>query len=146
MQEGFFEGVNMKYLDLNGKIERIRQSTGVPYLDVVCYQSHKEVFRYTSGEGVTGKEVLYMYSCGKPVTVTAALRLVEEGKLSLDDLVYKYLPEVENAFILDERGGQVRVGDKMTVRHLFTMTAGFTYDLWTDPILEIGRASCRERV
>ena len=149
MQEGFFDGVNMEYLDLNGKIERIRQSAGAPYLDVVCYQSHKELFRYTSGEGVTGKELLYMYSCGKPVTVTAALRLVEEGKMALDDLVYKYLPEVKNAFILDEQGGQVRVGDKMTVRHLFTMTAGFTYDLWTKPILGLvessqGKATLRD--
>ena len=131
----------MKQLEINKKIEQIRESAGVPYLDVVCYQSHKELYRYTSGEGATGKELLYMYSCGKPVTVVAALRLVEEGKMALDDLVCKYLPEVENAFILDEQGGQVRVGDKMTVRHLFTMTAGFTYNLWTQPILGLVESS-----
>ena len=78
-----------------------------------------------------------MYSCGKLVTVVAALRLVEEGKMSLDDPVCAYLPEVEKAFILDERGGQVCVGGKMTIRHLFTMTAGFTYNLWTQPIQDL---------
>ena len=127
----------MKCANVQNIIEEVRKKAGVPYLDVVCYQSHNEVFRYTSGEGVTGKELLYMYSCGKPVTVVAALRLVDEGKMSLDDLVCAYLPEVERAFILDERGGQVRVGDKMTIRHLFTMTAGFTYDLSTQPIREL---------
>ena len=124
----------MGRLDVNNIIEQIRESTGVPYLDVICYQSHKEVFRYVSGETATGKELLYMYSCGKLVTVVAALRLVEEGKMSLEDLVCTYLPEVENAFIFDEEGRQVCVGRKMTIRHLFTMTAGFTYNLGTEPI------------
>ena len=124
----------MGCLEVKNFIEEVRKSTGVPYLDVVCYQSHKEIFRYVSGEGATGKELLYMYSCGKPVTVVAALRLVEEGKMSLEDPVYTYLPEVEKAYILDKEGGQVCVGRKMTIRHLFTMTAGFTYNLGTKPI------------
>ena len=124
----------MSYLDIDKLIEEIRKNVGVPYLDVICYQAHKEVYRYVSGEGATGQELLYMYSCGKLVTVTAALRLVEEGKMSIDDPVFSYLPEVEKAFILDKQGRQVCVGRKMTIRHLFTMTAGFTYDLGTQPI------------
>ena len=127
----------MNYSELNNRIEEIRAEAGVPYLDVICYRSHKEIYRYVSGENATGKELLYMYSCGKPVTVTAALRLVEDGKMSLDDPVMRYLPEVKNAFILNEQGEKVCVGEKMTVRHLFTMTAGFTYDLTTPPIKEL---------
>ena len=130
----------MKYSEINNRIEEIRTEANVPYLDVICYQSHKEIYRYVSGEHATGKELLYMYSCGKPVTVTAALRLVEDGKMSLDDPVMKYLPEVKNAFILDENGEKICVGEKMTVRHLFTMTAGFTYNLATPPILELASA------
>ena len=84
-------------------IETIRKEIGVPYLDVVCYKEHKEIFRYVSGENTTGKEQLYMYSCGKPITVVSALRLIEEGKLSLDDKVCKYLPEVQKAFIINEK-------------------------------------------
>ena len=64
-------------------IKCIQQETGIPYLDVICYQAHKEVFRCVLGDKATGKEQLYMYSCGKPITVTAALKLVESGKLSL---------------------------------------------------------------
>lgn len=124
----------MRALTINNFIEQLRKSIGIPYLDVVCYQSHKQIYRYVSGKNATGKELLYMYSCGKPVTVVSALRLVEEGKLSLDDPVCKYLPEIEKAFILNDQGKKVVVGNTMTIRHLFTMSAGFTYNLATQPI------------
>lgn len=122
-------------------IEKIKISVGLPYIDVICQKGHNTIFRYTSGRNVTGKEQLYMYSCGKVITVTAALRLVEEGKLSLDDKVCKYLPEIANAFVLNEDKVKKVVGGQMTIRHLFTMTAGFTYDLWTQPILELAQKS-----
>ena len=122
-------------------IEQLRIETGVPYMDVICYQEHKEVFRYKSGETTTGKEQLYMYSCSKPITVTAALRLIEQGLLGLDDPVCRYLPEVKNAFILDEKGGKRVVGELMTIRHLFTMSAGLTYNLNTPPIQKLIKES-----
>lgn len=122
-------------------IEKIRKEIGIPYLDVVCYKEHNEVFRYASGEGTTGKEQLYMYSCGKPITVVAAMRLVEEGRLSLDDKVCDYLPEIEKAFIINDNGDKEYVGNQMKVRHLFTMTAGFTYDVATEPILRLAKES-----
>ncbi len=128
---------NEKDMSIQEFIEKIRIETGVPYLDVICYQEHKEIFRYLSGENTTGKEQLYMYSCSKPITVVSAMRLVEEGKLSLDDKVCTYLPDIKNAFILNEKGERVTVGEKMRIRHLFTMTAGFTYNLQTQPILQL---------
>ena len=120
-------------------IESIKKETGISYIDVVCYQDHKEIFRY--GSGSSGKEQLLMYSCGKPITVTAALRLIEQGLLGLDDPVCRYLPEVKNAFILDEKGGKRVVGELMTIRHLFTMSAGLTYNLNTPPIQKLIKES-----
>ena len=122
-------------------IEQLRQETGLSYIDVICKRKHKNVFRYTSGENATGNEQLYMYSCSKVITVVAALRLVEDGRLSLDDKVCKYLPEVENAFILEKNGEKQIVGQQMTARHLFTMSAGFTYDLTTEPIQKLAEES-----
>ena len=122
-------------------IENLRKETGVPYIDVICYREHKEIFRYYSGAGVNGKETLQMYSCSKPVTVVAALRLIERGMLSLDDKVYKYLPEIENAYVVNEKNEKIAVGRQMTVFHLFTMTAGFTYDTATEPIKELVKKS-----
>ena len=130
-------------------IEQLRQETGVPYIDVICKEKHETIFRYASGEGVTGKELLHMYSCSKVITAVAALRLVEEGKLSLEDKVCTYLPEIEQAFVVNENGEKRIVGQDMTVRHLFTMTAGFTYNLATEPIQQLikesdGKAILRE--
>ena len=72
-------------------IEELKEATGIPYIDVACCKKQEVIFRYFSGDKVTGKELLYMYSCGKVVTVIAALRLVEEGRLSLADKVFEYL-------------------------------------------------------
>ena len=139
----------MDYAKLKDYIDGVRKEVGVPYLDVVCYKEHKEIFRCLSGENTTGKEQLFMYSCGKPITVTAAMRLVEEGKLSLEDKVCDYLPEIKNAFILNEKGEKVYVGHTMTIRHLFTMTGGFTHDLYKEPVVRLikesqGKATLRD--
>jgi CubicO group peptidase (beta-lactamase class C family) len=133
-------------MNIYNSIENIRQKIGVPYLDVICYKEHKEVFRYFSGENTTGKEQLYMYSCGKPITVISALKLIELDKLSLDDKVCEYLPEIQKSFIINKNGNKEYVGDKMTIRHLFTMTAGFTYDITTTPILQLVKESRNKAV
>ena len=82
-----------------------------------------------------------MHSCGKVVTVVAAMRLIERGLMNLDDLVYKYLPIIENAFIINANKEKQFVGKTMTIRHLFSMTAGFTYDMGTEPILRLAKES-----
>ena len=38
-------------------IEQLRQETGISYIDVICKKKHETIFRYASGEGVTGKEL-----------------------------------------------------------------------------------------
>lgn len=52
-------------------------------------------------------------SVTKPVTVTAVMALVEQGRLLLDDPVYTIIPEFGN-----------RGKDAVTVRHLMTHTSG----------------------
>ena len=121
-------------------IQELVERKDIPYIDVIAYKNHKQIYRYFCGDGrekVTGKEKLYMYSATKPLTAVCAMRLVEEGKLSLDDKVDKYLPEYKNAFCTDNDGKKQVVGDKMLVYHLITMTAGLTYDYNGYPIKEI---------
>lgn len=78
-------------------------------------------------------DLFFMYSVTKPVTSCAVMRLVEEGKLSLDDRVDKYLPEYANVFV-EENGVKRKPSNPITVKHLFTMTAGLTYDMYTDSV------------
>ena len=110
--------------------ETLVEKKRVPYVDFIVYREHDECMRYGAGTlgKVSGKEKLFFYSATKPLTVTCAMRLIEEGKMALDDPVCRYLPGASRAYIVDKDGNKTVVGERMTVRHLFTMTAGFSYD------------------
>lgn len=84
---------------------------------------------YTSADGLADREqnrrmqenALFRYaSVTKPIVSTAAMVLISEGKLKLDDPVMKWLPE----FRPEQPNGEVA---SMTVHHLMTHTAGLTY-------------------
>ncbi|MGV9559369.1 serine hydrolase domain-containing protein [Streptomyces sp. NPDC003401] len=72
-----------------------------------------------------------IYSMTKPVTSVAALMLVEEGRLSLDDPVAAHLPAFADQRVYVRGSGadlETRpVGRPMLVRHLMTHTAGLTF-------------------
>ncbi|MBQ8952573.1 MAG: beta-lactamase family protein [Clostridia bacterium] len=69
-----------------------------------------------------------LYSTTKVSTVTAAMRLVDRGVLALDDPARKYLPELGAVTVLQEDGSAAPAKNVMRVRHLMSMSAGFTYD------------------
>lgn len=102
---------------------------GIPYLDVIAYKKHTEKIRYCNRKyTVSQDENLYMFSITKPFTVSCALKLIEEGKLGLDDPVANYIPEFKNAYLLNEEKKAVKPKHCVTLKHLFTMTAGLTYN------------------
>ncbi len=77
-----------------------------------------------------------IYSMTKPITAIAALILYEEGKFQMNDPVSKYLPEFEDQKLLisDEKNTPMLVSPEsvMTMRQLFTHTAGLTYGTTLD--------------
>ena len=83
-------------------------------------------------------------SMTKPMTSTAVMMLVEEGKIGLDDPVSKYLPRFGLSKVLttfDEARGtfETRPATKtMTIRHLLTHTSGIGYS-WSDPGLAVAQ-------
>ena len=71
-------------------------------------------------------------SMTKPVTMTAALMLYEQGKFHLDDPISRYLPEFKDMQVavgMDEAGNLKTEPAKrlITIRHVMTHTAGFGY-------------------
>ncbi len=61
---------------------------------------------------ITPRTVFYIGSVGKQFTAYAIVRLAQQGKLSLDDDVHKYLPELHD------------FGRPVTIRHLIHHTSG----------------------
>lgn len=128
---------------LREHIDKLHTQDGVPGCGVAVYHHGQPVFSYTTGYAdaaqtrpVDEKTLFNLYSCSKPITVAAAMQLVERGLLGLDDPVAKYLPEYAGAYVIED-GQRVTVGDTMTIRHLFTMSAGLTYDLSAPAILAL---------
>ena len=121
----------------------LRKEMKVPGCDIKIIRGHETLLRYHSGtrdyghcQAVRKNDIYLLFSCTKPITCAAAMRLVEKGSIRLDDPVSKYLPEFKNAFLLKD-GKPVAPQNTMTVRHLFTMSAGFNYDRDTQPIRDV---------
>lgn len=100
---------------------------------MIVARDGKIVYRRTAGYNdreakklLRESDVFRLASLTKLIVSTAALRLVDEGTLNLDDPVTKYLPEFRPKL----EGGRAPV---ITVRHLLTHTAGLTYTGFEKP-------------
>lgn len=81
---------------------------------------------------MTTDAIFRLASMTKPVTSTAAMILVDEGKLRLDDPVSKYVPEFKDQKVLipGKDGAEdklVAAEREVTVRDLLTHTSGLVY-------------------
>jgi CubicO group peptidase (beta-lactamase class C family) len=63
-------------------------------------------------------------SMTKPVTVAAALMLLEEGRITLSDPIARYLPEFANVKVETAPGTVAAPARPITVQQLFTHTSG----------------------
>jgi methyl acetate hydrolase len=109
--------------------------------DGVVYQGAFGRRALPDGASMSTDTVFWIASMTKAITSTAAMQLVEQGKLALDQPVSGVLPELAAPQVLEgfDPSGEPRlrpVRRPITLRHLITHTAGFVYDIWN---AEIGR-------
>ncbi len=86
-----------------------------------------------SGTPMATDTVFRIASMTKPVTSIAAMQLVEQRKLSLDDPASKYLPEIASVPVITSFSADTGAyttappSRPVTIRHLLTHTSGFGY-------------------
>lgn len=89
-----------------------------------------------SGDPMTLDTVVWIASMTKAITGTAAMQLVEQGKLELDAPASKVVPALGDLGVLDgfDDDGQPKTRPAkrdIPLRHLLTHTAGLGYDIWS---------------
>jgi D-alanyl-D-alanine carboxypeptidase len=118
---------------LKARVDRIAaqvlEQTGVPSASVAVVQHGKLVYTHAYGFAhlaggaapavpATSEMRYSIGSISKQFTATAVLILQEEGKLSLDEAVGKYIPGLTE-------------GDKVTIRQILSHTSGYQ-DYWPE--------------
>jgi methyl acetate hydrolase len=83
--------------------------------------------------------IVWIASMTKAITATAAMQLVERGKLNLDRPAQEVVPEVGRARVLEgfDAAGQPKLRAPkrpITLKHLLTHTAGYGYEIWRTEI------------
>ncbi|MBQ9197638.1 MAG: beta-lactamase family protein [Clostridia bacterium] len=147
----------MDFSKVTEYVNSVVDEIGVPSVDMIVCRDHEQLYRYMAGhrdterkERLQGNETYNLYSATKVITTCAEMQLIEQGKLSLDDPVSKYLPAYAHLTVKD--GDGARPAERvMTVRHLMSMQSGLNYDAATPPVKKLleetgGMADTRQLV
>jgi methyl acetate hydrolase len=106
----------------------------------VLYQGAFGVADLPSARPMSPDALFKIASMTKPITSTAAMQLVEQGRVALEDPVEEHLPQFAGLSVFesfDAATGDYRLRParkSVTVRHLFTHTSGLGYD-FTSPVV-----------
>lgn len=167
----------MDFTELKKCMDDLVTKYNTPGVDCMVCKDHEVVFRYFTGKSdlennkdMDGSELYLIFSMTKMITCTAALQLFEQGKYLMSDPISKYLPEFEKMKLANngldaEASAKITTGsnfgemveissegyakNSITVKDLFTMSAGFDYALNDDAItdaLNEGKKSTRDLV
>ena len=98
------------------------------------------------GAPMTLDTVFRIASMTKAITCVAAMQLVEQGKLRLDEPVPNIDPALGSPQVLEgfDAAGAPRLRPAkrpITLRHLLTHTAGFSYEVWDANMVRYVKAS-----
>jgi CubicO group peptidase (beta-lactamase class C family) len=95
-------------------------------------------------EPMTPDTIFRIYSMSKPITTVAAMMLVEEGKLQLDEPLSKYIPAFANVKVGVEKKGEdgamglelVPARRPITIQDLMRHTSGLTYGFFGEGLVK----------
>ena len=136
----------MNFDALDRYLDSFYREKNIPGLGCAVSVGGEIVHKHFAGFQNVEKEIPFgedtlvnLYSATKISTVTAAMRLIERGILRPDAPAADYLPELGHMTVRREDGSVTPAENVMLVRHLMSMTAGFTYDGTVRSVRELMR-------
>lgn len=86
---------------------------------------------FTDNDPMTPDTLFRIYSMTKPITGMAAMQLISQGKMALDQPVYEILPQFRDMKVQNTYDGSITAlhaaPRPITMRHLVTHTSGLGY-------------------
>lgn len=154
----------MNFKKLTSYLDSLQELYGVPATDCQITRNHEIVYRHRTGYSdyadsvPVGEHNLYrLYSATKLITMTAVMQLREQKKLDLYDEVRKYLPEFTNLCVADnfqmgifpivwpKKDSPCHLAhNSIRIIDLMSMTAGLSYDMSAEALLEIKKTSSNQ--
>lgn len=131
----------------------VHRAGGAPGVVAMATDRNGNFYEGAAGKRELGKDqpmtldsVMAIFSTTKAITGVALMQLVEEGKVSLNDPVKKYVPEISEIQVLDgfDDAGHPKLRapkSDATVGQLMLHTAGFCYEFFSHDDLKYRTAT-----
>lgn len=143
----------MRITTLDDTLRAHADSRAVPGLVAIAASSSEIIYQNAFGlrdlskpQAMTDDSAFWIASMTKAITTAAAMQLVEQGKLHLDEPIGKIVPEFASPQVMDgfDASGAPKLRPAkgpITLRHLATHTAGFCFDIWNADMVRYMQAT-----
>ena len=118
----------MDFAALTDYLDRLPRDWGIPQCALTVRKGRDTI--YEKLVNAQKQDIYWLYSATKLFTATMFCRLLEQGKLKLEDRVSDYLPEYAELTISGPEGTQRTAAKPLLLEHLITMCGGLTYDIF----------------
>lgn len=123
---------------LPGALLLVGNSDGVGLLETVGMQGPED------NTPVNKDTIFRIYSMTKPIISVAIMTMVEDGLISLDDPVEKFIPEFANPQIIDHETGATRPAESsITIENLLAFQSGVIQAIFS-PDSDLGKRYAAE--
>jgi CubicO group peptidase (beta-lactamase class C family) len=131
---------------LDSRLKKATDSGDVPGVVALATNRDRNTYEGAFGKRILGQDaamttdtVVWIASMTKALTSACAMQLVEQGKLDLESSASKWVPDLAAVEVLEgfDAAGKPRTRKPkrpITLRHLLTHTAGFSYEIWSGDI------------
>jgi len=134
-------------------LKKAADSGDVPGVVAMATNRDGTLYEGAFGKRILGQDaamttdtVAWIASMTKALTATCAMQLVEQSKLDLESPASKWVPYLAKVEVLEgfDATGKPRTRKpkrSITLRHLLTHTAGFSYGIWNSDIQKYQEAN-----